>query len=76
MEQPKLEYAPAPCPRCGAENVESACLDCRPSSDETGEQYCPTTDIVTDGQGRFLFPTAASLSRLDAWIDHQMADEQ
>lgn len=74
MEQPKLEYAPAPCPRCGAENVAQANLDCRPSSDETGEQFCPSTDLPTDNYGRLLFPTPDSLERLDAWIDEQMTE--
>lgn len=63
---PSLEYRLAPCPGCGARNVEEAATMCRPASDPTGEVYCVAE---FDCKGRSIQPTDASLAALDAWCD-------
>lgn len=67
---PEIKFAPAPCPTCGARTTDEAGPICRPSSDETGEVFCPGDR--TDAQGRILQPTPESLAALDAWIDAQV----
>lgn len=64
---PPIQYAPAPCPACGAANVREAALRCKIRFDETGEASCPGD--VEDPEGRILQPTRESLQALDRWID-------
>ena len=66
--QPSLQYAPAPCPSCGARNAGEANGICEATQDETGEWTCPATDCEVDRLGRFCFPTEASIKALDDWI--------
>ncbi len=72
---PKIEYAPAPCPGCGARTFKEAETMCRPTSDETGERSCAGTDCPEPAPNDLLmFPTAASLAALDAWCDRNADD--
>ena len=68
---PSLEFERRACSRCGATNVTEAETKCRPSSDETGEWFCPAGDNE-DAEGYFLRLTEASLAELDAWCERQM----
>jgi|DEB0MinimDraft_10_1074344.scaffolds.fasta_scaffold127077_2 hypothetical protein len=72
---PAIEYEIGPCPTCGAANAEQANLDCRPTSDETGEVWCEMTDAPMAPDGSFMVPTAASLARIDDWCDEQATTE-
>lgn len=62
---PPLKYAPVPCPTCGATNETDAETMCRPSTDETGEWFCPGE--FRDGVS--VQPTEESIRAIDAWID-------
>jgi hypothetical protein len=66
---PRLDYQPAPCPRCGAATEDDAAALCRPTGDT-----CPAE--MEDVEGRFLFPTAASIEAMDAWAMAQIEREQ
>jgi hypothetical protein len=69
-----LVWAPTACPKCGARTVDEAETRCRPTSDETGEYYCPGGDRE-DEQGRILLPTPESVDAMDAWIAEEMKRE-
>lgn len=64
---PAIQYAAAPCPRCGACNVYEAAAACRPQRDQYGEGTCPSDR--EDEAGNLLHPTPESLAAYDAWID-------
>lgn len=70
--KPALSYQPAPCPRCGARNMEEADQLCRPVEDETGERDCATE--FNDG-GVSVQPTPESLKAFDDWLDAEAARE-
>jgi hypothetical protein len=72
---PDLEYAPAPCPQCGALTVDEAGTKCTATQGMDGDYHCAGGDRE-DEQGRLLFPTAESLARLYAWYDEQCRAEQ
>lgn len=63
---PSPIFAPAPCPQCGAVDMDQANDLCRPSTDETGERYCGG-EFNDDGVS--VQPTAESLAAIDLWCD-------
>mgnify|MGYP003392964779 CR=1 FL=1 len=72
-QPPKVEYERAPCPRCGAVDMEDAGDKCRPSQDQTGEYWCSGEfGDGGDNDGYSIKPTAAYIAALDAWIDRTM----
>ncbi len=71
-EQAGIEFAPAPCPRCGATNEDEAGRLCRPQSDQTGERECPGE---FNGAGISVQATPESIAAMDAWIDQQVAKD-
>lgn len=71
-ERPEIIYQAGPCPVCAAHNAAEAEGRCKPSSDETGEYFCPTSDgsdwFKEGPGGAFLFATPASIAAQDAWL--------
>jgi hypothetical protein len=65
----------APCPTCGARTEKQAGTRCQAQQDQTGEYWCPGTDVPTDKAGFFLYETAKSIARFDAWIDTRIANQ-
>ena len=61
------DYAPTPCPRCGAATVAEAAMKCLPSQDHTGEYDCPGDRA--DAQGRLLQVSSEAIAREDARFD-------
>lgn len=66
---PNLEYERAPCPQCSAATESSAELTCTATQGMDGDYHCAATDCKVDSDGCFMFPTAASLQRLDNWYE-------
>lgn len=76
MAMPELDYQPAPCPQCGAVDADDAENKCQATQGMDGDYHCAGGDCCEDSAGRFLFPTAASLARLDAWYHQKgLADD-
>lgn len=63
-----LVFVPAPCPSCGAVDMDDANEKCRPSSDQTGERYC---NGEFNDAGFSVQPTPESIADLDRWCDEQ-----
>ena len=68
---PNPQYMNGPCPDCGASNLDEAAKLCSPSSDETGDRFCPGR---FNERGMSESETPESLSSLDEWCDHQMRE--
>lgn len=68
LPMPLVQYAPAPCPKCGAVREEEAETKCKPQSDETGERYCPGE---FDRDGNSVQPTPESIAAIDAWCKNE-----
>jgi hypothetical protein len=62
---PPLVYVPAPCPGCGAVNMDEANDKCRPTTDETGERSC-SGEFNDDGVS--VQPTKESLDAQDRFF--------
>lgn len=69
---PSYTWAAAPCPDCGALDMDEANEKCRPTSDETGERYCGGE---FNDAGISVQPTAESLAAIDAWIAREVSSD-
>lgn len=63
---PDLQFAPAPCPQCGAINEDEANDKCTQTQDQTGEYSCAGE---FNDAGQSIQATEASLAAMDQWID-------
>lgn len=66
---PDLQFAPGPCPQCGAETAIEAEMKCSATQQLDGDYSCAGDDAAEDLHGHFSFPTAASLAALERWYD-------
>lgn len=69
MQQPPLNYEYKPCPQCGAADATAAENICKATQGMDGDYHCAADGGKEDAEGRFMFPTRASLHELDNWYE-------
>ena len=74
--QPVVEYEHRACHVCHARTNAEASRSCVTASDAMGERWCVGAARDESGPGgELMFPTAASIVALEAWIDAEITRE-
>ncbi len=75
-DMPVLVYEHRACHVCGATTNAEASKACVVASDASGASWCAGAARPESGPGGILlFPTAASIVALEAWIDAEITRE-